>query len=120
MNQTQANTLVRQIQFIVQKTRSNMQEALAGYKAPNQIEQSVLSDLNPGLFPHDEDDPMGLVKVTSAYANKENIEPMDLYNLIFLLDSKAPSIRAVASFAWGIDLPEQCDVLAYVSKGWDE
>src|SRR5688572_11016880 len=95
MDKATVSTLVDQLVITVQKTKSNMVEAIAGRNEPTESDKMVLALLTPQLF-----DQYRTYRIDEALlryqAKKDSVglEPIDLYNMLYILDN-VPSIRLI-------------------------
>ena len=115
MTESEARELLERLQFIIQKSRSNITEALAGYgKDLSEVEHSVVKMTNPILFPQDGENGFHVLDAITRILRKDEIEPIDLFNILTMCDQD-PTIGFVSYAIWDIDLPQISPIPKWIS-----
>lgn len=84
MTRAEAFRLLQALQFTVQKLRSNIGEAIRFGDLPSNVER-VLPDLYPRIYTQQPSDNAVIILDRVISKGEENLEPIDVYNMLFLL-----------------------------------
>lgn len=106
MKKSEAIKFIDKLFYAVYKLRSNAKEAVGDANA--EASKRVLKDLYPTLFTEDEPNKLTILNaVTKAKEVSDNgvVEPITIYNLVYLVDSKLPELRYFTPLV-GFNIPE--------------
>lgn len=105
MNQEQAHDLVNQLLISASRTKGEISEFQVGQDAElitDEVGMKIFNELYPYLAGNNK---INVVEALYNYSKKEVLEPMDLYNALYLCSLEAP-IGVVYTFQTGKQLPD--------------
>lgn len=120
MKQSEAKELVRIISIAVSRTRSQITEGLAGWgKDLDRTEKTVMNILDKYTFPEDESfDGFGIPQAVFRLQSKEELAPIDLYNLLILVN-KSTFLLFALEVIYKTKVPDVERIPVWIT-GWED
>lgn len=111
MTEAEARKIINQVMVMAQKARSNLLESVVS--DDDDFMKVAVEELNPELFGN-----VNLVDMAARMSMKDELEPIDLYNLLNM--AARSHVLQIMSITYHWDPIPQLDGLPKWLAGWDE